>query len=129
MFSRRSSLVALCVSLAFLYGCRRQVSLLDFNLTHEVSPQPPHVGQTTITLGLTDHSDKPITGARITVEGNMSHAGMAPAVAAATEVEPGLYRAIIELSMAGDWVVIAHCVLPDGRRINQQFKINGVIGT
>jgi YtkA-like len=103
--------------------------LLDFNLTHEVSPQPPRVGQTTITLRLTDHSHKPITGAHVTVEGNMSHAGMAPAVGTATEVEPGVYRAIIELSMPGDWVVIAHAVLPDGRRVGHQFELNAVAGT
>lgn len=128
MFLRRSSLVALCVSLAFLHGCRRQVSLVDLNLTHEVSPLPLRVGQTTITLRLTGPSAKPITGAHIIVEGNMSHAGMAPAVATATEVEPGRYRAIIELSMPGDWVVIAHATLPDGRKVDHQFELNGVAG-
>jgi len=58
----------------------------------------------------------------------MSHAGMAPAVATATEVEPGRYRAIIELSMPGDWVVIAHATLPDGRKVDHQFELNGVAG-
>ena len=129
MFLRRSSVVALCVSLALPLGCRREVALLDFNLTHEVSPQPPRVGPTTITLRLTDHSAKPITGAHITVEGNMSHAGMTPVFANATEVEPGSYRATIELSMSGDWVVIAHATLADGRRVNDQFEINGVAGS
>ena len=59
----------------------------------------------------------------------MSHAGMAPVSANATEFEPGGYRAVIDLSMAGDWVVIAHATLPDGRKVDQQFKINGVAGT
>ena len=127
MFVRRSSLVTVCVSLAFLYACGRQGALLDFNLTHEVSPQPPRVGQTTITIRLTDLSAKPITGAHITVEGNMSHAGMAPVSAQAAEFEPGGYRAIIDLSMAGDWVMIAHATLPDGRKVSQQFQINGVV--
>ena len=59
----------------------------------------------------------------------MSHAGMTPVFANATEVEPGSYRATIELSMSGDWVVIAHATLADGRRVNDQFEINGVAGS
>ena len=58
----------------------------------------------------------------------MSHAGMAPVLGEAREVEPGRYRAVIELSMAGDWVVIAHATLPDGRKVDHQFEINGVVG-
>lgn len=56
----------------------------------------------------------------------MSHPGMAPVFADATEVEPGRYRAVIELSMAGDWVVIAHGTLANGRKFSYQFEINGV---
>jgi hypothetical protein len=56
----------------------------------------------------------------------MSHAGMAPVLADATEVEKGNYRAMIELSMAGDWIVEAHVTLADGRKLDQQFEINGV---
>ena len=56
----------------------------------------------------------------------MTHAGMAPVFAEATEIEPGRYRAMVELSMAGDWFVLAHVRLPDGRKLDQQFEINGV---
>jgi len=101
--------------------------LADLNLTHEVSPKLPRIGQTTITLRLTDSSAKPISGAHITVEANMSHAGMTPVFANATEVEAGKYRAVVELSMPGDWVVIAHATLADGRKLDQQFEINGVV--
>jgi len=80
----------------------------------------------TITLRVTDVSGKPVTGARVTFEGNMSHAGMVPVVADAREVEPGRYLSTMELSMAGDWNVAAHVTLPDGRRLDQQFEIKGV---
>jgi hypothetical protein len=33
---------------------------------------------------------------------------------------------VIELSMAGDWYVVAHVSLPDGRKLDQQLEINGV---
>ena len=56
----------------------------------------------------------------------MSHAGMAPALATATGGAPGHYAATLELSMAGDWIVVAHVSLADGRSMDQQFEINGV---
>ncbi len=56
----------------------------------------------------------------------MTHAGMAPVLAEAMEIEPGRYRAFVWLSMAGDWVVIAHVNLADGRKLDHQFEINGV---
>lgn len=56
----------------------------------------------------------------------MSHAGMAPVFADAVEFEPGLYRSKIELTMAGDWVILAHLTLPDGLKVERQFEIKGV---
>ena len=120
-------MVALCVGLALLQGCRRQTAAVtDLRLTHAVFPQPPRVGQTTINLRATDVSGKPVSSARIKLEANMSHAGMAPVLADATEVEKGNYRATLELSMAGDWIVVAHVTLADGHKLDQQFEINGV---
>jgi len=56
----------------------------------------------------------------------MSHAGMVPVFAEAREGEPGRYRATMNLSMAGDWVVLVHITLPDGRKLERQFEIKGV---
>ena len=56
----------------------------------------------------------------------MSHAGMAPVFADAKEIEPGRYRATMELSMAGDWFVLAHLVLQNSVSIERQFDIRGV---
>ena len=53
----------------------------------------------------------------------MSHAGMSPVFAEAQETGNGSYRATLELAMAGDWVVLVHATLPDGRRVEQQFEI------
>jgi YtkA-like len=106
-------------------SCGNQSESFDLTLTHEVSPQPPRVGQVTITLSATNASG-PVTGARITLEGNMSHAGMAPVFAEATEIGPGRYRAMMELSMAGDWFVQVHLTLPHNRKLDRQFEIKGV---
>ncbi len=115
------------VWLALAQGCtQRNEPSSNLTLAYEVSPLPARVGPTTITLKLTDASGKVVTGARITLEGNMSHPGMAPVFADAREIEPGRYQSEIDLSMAGDWYVLAHVSLPDGRKLDQQFEIKGV---
>ena len=127
MVLKRKSVIGLCVCLVFAQACRRQGdSLSNLSIAHKVSPQPPHVGQVTITLSVYDASEKPVSGARINLEGNMSHAGMAPVFADAREMEPGRYLSTMELSMAGDWYVIAHVTLADGRKLDHQFEIKGV---
>ena len=56
----------------------------------------------------------------------MSHAGMAPVFADARETEPGRYQSRMELSMAGDWIILARMTLKDGRKLDRQFEIKGV---
>ena len=77
-------------------------------------------------LSVYDASGQPVSGARISVEGNMSHPGMVSVFADARETGPGRYLSTMELSMAGDWFVIAHVILPDGRKLDHQFEIKGV---
>ena len=56
----------------------------------------------------------------------MSHAGMSPVFADTLEVAPGDYRANMELSMAGDWVILVHLILADGARVERQFEFTVV---
>ena len=56
----------------------------------------------------------------------MSHAGMTPVFAGANETAPGQYSSTLELSMAGDWYVVVHMTLPDGRKLERQFDIKAV---
>jgi YtkA-like len=59
----------------------------------------------------------------------MSHAGMVPVFADARETEPGRYQATVELTMAGDWFILVHVTLTDGRKLDRQFEIKGVAST
>jgi YtkA-like protein len=120
--------MSLCLFCLFVVGFAacRSGSLPDVRIAPELAPQPPRVGQVTITLRVTDASGKPLSGARIRLEGNMSHAGMVPVFADAAEAEPGRYRSHMELSMAGDWIVLVHLTLPDGTKVDRQFEIKGV---
>ena len=67
-----------------------------------------------------------MTGARIKLEGNMSHAGMAPVFADAKETETGRYQSSMDLSMAGDWYVSARVTLADGRQFDREIELKGV---
>ena len=120
-----NKIIGLCLLCFFVAGCRIQPSS-DVRITPEVQPQPARVGQATITLRVTNSSGVPINRARIKLEGNMSHSGMAPVFADAAEFEPGHYRANIELNMAGDWIVLVHLSLADGTTVDRQFEIKGV---
>lgn len=99
----------------------------DVLVEHEISPQPPKVGPSIFSLRITDAaSSKPLSSARVRLEGNMAHAGMPPVFAEAKESEPGRYRATLQFTMGGDWVVIVHIALPDGREVERQFDVKGV---
>ena len=119
-----NTIIGLCL-LCLSVACRHQPAT-DVTIAHEISPQPPRVGHALITLRLTSASRKPVIGARVRLEGNMSHAGMSPAFADTLEVVPGEYRADMELSMAGDWTILVHLTLPDGVKLERQFEIKGV---
>jgi YtkA-like protein len=127
VISKSKSVIALCVCLALAQACKhKNDSVSELTLAHDIAPEPPRVGPVTITLRATDASQKPVTGARIALEANMTHPGMAPVFAGVKETVPGTYISAMELSMAGDWLVVAHMTLPDGRKVDQEFEIKGV---
>lgn len=69
---------------------------------------------------------RPVSGARITLEADMLHAGMAPVLAETRETVPGQYEADLKFAMAGDWVVLLHVRLPSGQTLERQFNVGGV---
>ena len=110
-----------------LAGCRKGAEAPpDVFIAHEIAPQPPVVGPATVTLKVADEAGRAVTGAKIKVEGNMSHAGMAPVFAEAGEVAPGRYQAHLEFTMSGDWVLLLDLTLSDGRRLQRQVEVKGV---
>lgn len=119
-------LLGLCLG-ATLAGCRvaaeAQTGIL---VAHEITPQPPAVGPATVVFKVTDEAGRALTGAKTKVEGNMSHAGMAPVFAEAGEVAPGRYEARLEFTMGGDWLLLVDLDLPDGRRLQRQVEVKGV---
>lgn len=118
--------LVLCAGL-FLAGCGQRPEAQDgVSIEHEVTPQPPRVGAARIALRVSDAAGRPLSGARVRVEGNMSHAGMRPVFGEAKESEPGRYESALEFTMGGDWVILVRLTLPDGREIERQFDVKGV---
>jgi hypothetical protein len=69
---------------------------------------------------------EPLRDADVRIHGVMTHPGMVPVVASATEAAPGRYEAQIDLSMAGDWVLLAEGTLADGRPLTGERPLPGV---
>ncbi len=95
-------------------------------MNSELFPQPVRVGPITVNLKLSDAAAKPVSGARITLEADMSHPGMAPVFGEAKEIESGRYQGALQLNMSGDWVVLAHVILADGNKLERQINVPGV---
>jgi hypothetical protein len=117
-------LLLLCLTFS---GCRqagRDLSDIGVNLT--LNPNPPQVGQVMVSLTLSETDGQPISGAKVELEGNMTHAGMAPVISQAQEVGPGQYEAPLDFNMAGDWFILVRAVLPDGRKLERQVDVPGV---
>jgi Cu(I)/Ag(I) efflux system membrane fusion protein len=118
--------LVLCAGL-FLAGCGRRPGAQDgVSVEHEVTPRPPRVGRARVALRVSDAAGRPLSGARVELEGNMSHAGMRPVFGEATESGPGRYESALEFTMGGDWVILVRLTLPDGRKIERQFDVKGV---
>lgn len=117
----------MCAAVLPLASCRRAAEQgSGLVIQSEILPSPPRVGTAIIMLSLSDSSAKPVTGATLSVEGNMTHAGMAPVFYASKEVQPGRYRSEVAFSMPGDWAILVHVTLPDGIKLERQIDVPGV---
>jgi YtkA-like len=128
-----SPLTAFALALTFVVSaCNHPTQLSEavtseaVTIEHEITPEPVRVGPATVHLSLADASRHPVTGASITLEGNMSHAGMGPVVATAIEIEPGRYQATLDLTMSGDWIIVTHVTLASGQKLERQLDLKGV---
>lgn len=90
------------------------------------SPQSPRVGLITLSLDITE-ANTPVRDAAVQVHALMTHPGMVPVVTMAEEIAPGRYEATLELTMAGDWVLLAEGVLADGRLLRGETRLSGVL--
>jgi hypothetical protein len=120
-------MAAIVFALAFEIGCHKQPNTSSGVVVEfQINPEPVRVGPVIIGFTLTDASNHPLTGARIAVEADMSHAGMGPVFEQANEVQPARYEAHLSLAMAGDWIILLHGTLPNGEKLERQFEVRDV---
>jgi hypothetical protein len=111
----------------FAFGCRKPVEPQSaVAIDYAISPQPVRIGPAIFNVKLRDAAGNPVAGARVNFEADMSHPGMAPVFGGAKEVAPGQYQGSLEFAMPGDWVVLIHVTLPNGRELERQVSVAGV---
>jgi hypothetical protein len=121
-----AALVFVC-SLSYLAGCARPDPSENILVNWTLDPSPPVVGEAiTAQVTLRDAGQTPVTGARLHLEGMMSHPGMAPVTAAVVERGNGSYDAALRFTMAGDWILLLTGELPGGVQFKKQIEIAGV---
>jgi len=117
---------AAAISCVLLVACSKRGASAPVAIDSYLSPQPARVGPITVTVKLRDSATGPVSGAHVTLEGDMSHPGMGPVFGEAREVAPGRYQGELQLPMAGDWVVLSHVILADGQKLEHQMNVSGV---
>jgi len=98
----------------------------DLVIESEILPQPVETGPVMVNLKARDTASRPVTGAQVELEGDMSHPGMAPVFGRATEGAEGHYSGRLDLPMGGDWVILMHVTLAGGQKIERQIDLKGV---
>jgi hypothetical protein len=98
----------------------------QLRFSSEVAPKPPRVGRVDVAVTLHDSQGKPVDGAKLALEGNMSHPGMVPVFGGLDSHGNGAYLGKLELTMAGDWVVRVSGTLPTGDPFERTFALPGV---
>lgn len=110
-----------------LVGCSRTADPgSGVRVSIELSPLPPSAGPSRVGVSLADRGGDPIAGATVAIEADMTHPGMRPVFARATEVAPGRYEAPIDLTMAGDWILTIDAALADGTKLRREMSVPAV---
>jgi hypothetical protein len=81
------------------------------------------------TVTLTSASGERLAGAHVSLEGGMSHAGMAPVLGETSELAPGRYQGTFDLNMRGDWIVLFHVKLASGETFDRQIELRNIKAT
>jgi hypothetical protein len=110
-----------------LFACTRQSQQPDpapgIQGNLRVEPQPPTMGSTELVITLTGANGAPLEEAKVSVRGDMNHAGMVPVFGSAEETEPGVYRAPFRWTMGGDWTVTVIIEMADGTEAERTFPV------
>jgi hypothetical protein len=108
-------------------GCARTEGTAPrTRVTWSLEPANALVGPATLTITLHAPAGELVRGAKVKLEAYMSHPGMAPVQATATERATGTYEMSFAFTMQGDWVLLVSAALPDGEHVEQRIDVANV---
>ena len=81
-----------------------------------------------ITVEIVDSDGRPVTDAAVSLEGNMTHAGMVPVLTegvwdGADGAEDGSYRLPFAFTMLGDWIITVKIERRDGDPLSEDIEV------
>lgn len=93
-----------------------------------LSPAPEGKNSKYLVVQVTDQAGKPVTDATVSLEGNMSHGGMAPVVGKAVKDDAdgkmdGLYQVPFQFNMLGDWIITVDVKQGAGATVKQDIPV------
>ncbi len=85
------------------------------------------VGPAAVEVSLRSADGTPVENARVSLRGDMNHAGMRPVIVEMREVGRGAYLSDeFRFTMAGDWLLTVTALLPSGEKLERTFDVSGI---
>ena len=126
--ARCALLIVLPIACLIVAACdRRSRAADDVTIELTLTPNPPVAGVPARgEMALRDRNRRLLRAADLRIEAHMSHPGMTPVLANATERGDGMQDVPLQFTMAGDWTVHVTGTLADGRRLDRWLNVPGV---
>ena len=87
-------------------------------------PSPLRPGRATFMIDVKDENGKPVDGATVSFDINMTSMNMGTQRGTATSQGNGRYSAMGNMSMRGPWKVATSVKMPDGSTQSKDFTVN-----
>jgi hypothetical protein len=128
MFKRMICVLVILVIAACGSGANGGATGGKSNLKITLLPVNGGKDATALTVQVADQTGKAVTDAAVSLEGNMSHAGMSPVESDSVRdgddgASDGQYTVPFAFNMLGDWVVTVYVKLADGTVSQQDIPV------
>ena len=120
-------LAVLVVAVSYLGWKSMTLSAPNTNtsgISLSTDPSPLRPGRATFMIDVKDTNGKPVDGATVSFDINMTAMNMGTQRGTATSQGNGRYSAVGNMSMRGPWKVVISVKMPDGSTQSKDFTVN-----